>query len=231
MKHICKFIVLNVICVIFSLPASAASQSEVIQFKSELRDMNRIKPLQNPRHELLGDVLDGNLIDSESKVIGEIEDTLIDEDGKISAVYVVFDRLRLGNGVFLNYENFGVASVSNGYKIGMHADDVEATYPELLANIETAAGAEGVTSARTITGRDVINTKGIKIGKISDILFDHSGEYVRGLHINVNYKTIRDEGVAVPFDSVQFTQKYGRPVAVIDKDFSDLIVRHVKGKL
>ncbi len=210
----------------------AASSGDIIAFQSEMGELNRLKPLQNPRHELAKDVLSRTVIDRENKVVGEIDDVLINAQAQVSSIYTVFDRLKFTDGVYLNYETLNVTNASNGYKIGLNADEVVSSYPEFLANIETASGAQSdIVSAKSLLDRDVIGSKGIRIGKVTEILFDQSGAYVRGLYVNVTYRAIRNRGVAVPFGAFEFTKQYGRPVASIDQDYADAIVVYAKENL
>ncbi len=213
-----------------SLPPSvqAATKSEVIAFQSELSDLNRLKPLQNPRHELAHEILDGKLIDRENKVIGGVGDILVSAEGDVLTLYSDLDRLRLGSGVFLNYADMDMVHVSNGYKVGMSSDELTTAFPELLANIETAAGDGGAISVKNILGLGVYGEQGVKLGQIGEILFDQAKSHIRGIYLSVSYKTVRNHGVAIPFNSLKFEQKNGSTVAVMDQDYADGIVKYVK---
>ncbi|MGH1456507.1 MAG: PRC-barrel domain-containing protein [Alphaproteobacteria bacterium] len=210
----------------------AASSMDVIAFQAQMGELNRLKPLQNPRNEAAKDILKRTVIDRENKVVGEINDVLINDKAQVSSIFAVFDRLQFTDGVYLNYQTLNVTNSSNGYKLGLNADEVVSSYPELLANIETASGGEsGIVSAKSILGREVIGSNGIKIGRISEILFDQGGAYVRGIYVNVDYRAIRNRGVAVPFSAFKFTKQYGRLVASIDQDYADAIVLYAKDNL
>lgn len=204
-----------------------------IAFQKRITDINRIDPLQNPRHEKSVDVLDRHILDSKSKIIGEVDDILINLDGHVLSLLVTFDRLRLRQSVYLNYELLDVESVTSGYRIGFDKDGVEDIYPELSSAIETSSGgddSEDVAqySVKALIGSVVVTNENIKIGKLQDILFNQDGTYVRSVYLDVNYKTIHDKGVAVPLSVLKFERKVGQTRAVIDKRYVDMILKYAK---
>ncbi len=233
-KNIHRYVVifLTVVGIWNVTPVMAASPQDIIKFQTALGELNRIKPLQNPRHEGVGDILNRTIIDRENKVIGEVEDVLVGADGYVASLSVVFDCLQLNQGVFLNYATHSVSNASNGYKIGLNREEVELSYADLLADIETASGSQtDIISVAKLRGRDVIGNNSIKIGQISDILFDSSGAFIRSIYVNVNYRAIRNRGVAVPFDIFKFVEKHGKVIATIDQDYADAIIAYAKENL
>lgn len=207
--------------------AISATPGQVVKFQSDLRDLNRIKPLQNPRHELASDVIGASLVDSENKVIGEVGDVLVDSDGVVKSIFTDLDRLHLGAGVYLDYRDLSVKNVSSGYKIGMNSQDVENTYPELLANIESASGGQNVGSVQSLMKMDVYSQDGVHLGRISEVLFDQSKTYLRGVYALISHKVIRNEGIAIPFSAVTFSQKSGADIITLDNDYVDAVLEYL----
>ncbi len=228
MNKVSKIAVILGLGACLASPSYAASQMDIIAFQTSLSDMNRLKPLQNPRHELSKDILGGTLSDRENKVVGTVEDILVDDDGYVQTLFTDLDRLHLGDAVFLDYNDMGVKNMSDGYKLGMNSAEISAAYPELLGNIETASGQNNLISVKNLRGTEVWGTENIRLGEISEILFDKSGTYLRGIYLNVDYKTIRAEGIAIPFDALSYEEKNGKPVAIIDQDYADAVVKHLK---
>lgn len=225
-----KAVLVAILILMYMPQAIAAKSRDVIAFQTNLSEMNRLKPLQNPRHELARDRLKSTLIDRENKVVGVVEDILIDINGAVQTIYAELDRLHLGTGVFLNYNDLGIKKSSNGYKIGMNSDEITTAYPELLANIETASGQIGISvlSVENLLGTDVIGSTGMRLGNIHEVLFDDTGSRVNGVYLHVDHKTIRDRGIAVPFDVLSFEQKPDQVKITIDQDYADAIVKQIK---
>lgn len=221
---------------IFSAPALADNTdfaAKIAQLQTKLSEMNRLKPLQNPRYKQSENILNSRIIDQHKKVVGEIQDALIDvgQNGKITSLLVEFDRLHLRQPVFLNYEALGISTTTNGYQIQASANDLSERYPELLANIQTASGEDGdILSLSSIMGRTVRTSKGLKIGSVQDILFNKSGASVKAAYLNISYKTLRNKGVAVPLDVLEFTTKNGYVNVAIDQRYADTIITFVKKK-
>lgn len=207
---------------------------KTIEFQKKITDINRLKPLQNPRHEKSIDVLNRHVLDTKSKIVGEVDDILLDHDGQVSSLFVSFDRLRLGQSVYLNYEMLDIKSVTAGYRLGFNRDEIEDVYPELLSSIDTASGGGedgenlGLYSVKALLGSVVMTSDNKTIGKVQDILFNQDGTYVRSVYLNVSYKTIHDKGVAVPLSVLKFEQKYGQTRAVIETRYVDMILKYAK---
>ena len=221
---------------IFSSPVlakDAESAAKLAQFQTALSEMNRLKPLQNPRYKLSDDILNRRLIDQHKKVVGEVQDAVIDisDNGKITSLLVDFDRLHLRQPVFLNYETLGISPTAGGYQIASSANSISEFYPELLANIQTASGDDGnIFSLSSVLGRTIKTSKGLRIGDVHDILFDQTGTFVKGAYLNLSYKTIRKKGIAVPLDALDFTTSNGYINVSIDQKYADTIIAFVKNQ-
>ncbi len=221
-------ILLFLLVFIFLEPVSVLAAGDLVLQKN-VHNMNRLKPLQNPRYIRFEKILKRKVIDSHNKVVGEVGDVLVDTRGTISSIHVGFDRLHLRQNVYLNYEALDIESVSNGYRLAFDDEQVVALYPELLANIETASGQSDVFSLSSILGKKVLDAKGRKIAKVSDILFDDTARIVKALYLDVNYKTIRNKGVAVPFSKVSLGYESGRLVVRVPQDLSEIVLNYAKG--
>ena len=198
-------------------------------FQTEINKINRLKPLQNPRNETASTILDRHVLDSGSKVIGEVTDLVIDTKGSVRSVLVDFDRLRLSNPVFLNSETLNIESVSSGYRLSLDEDEVEGIYPSLMSSMEAASGDQvRQFSVTNLIGSEVVTSDGYKIGHLDDILFDRDGKYVRSTYIMINYKTIHDKGLAVPLSVLNFEQMDGRTKIRIDQKYADVIIRNAE---
>lgn len=181
--------------------ADAASYSRVFEMISELNDSD---PLQDPGYERSADVLDRRVLDSKNKVVGEVKDIILGSNGNISSLNVDFNRLRLGQQVYLNYRDMRIGTRNNGYELGIEDDQIEAMYPELLANIETAAGAENTYSVRKIIGANLKDEKGNNIGKVQDVLFDSRGKRAVALFVSMKLLSAGNRGMAVPFGTAKY---------------------------
>lgn len=215
---------LTLLFVFVALPAQA--QSSLIQQRT-VSDMNRIKPLQNPRYETIEDFRERRILDSANKVAGEIKDAQINPEGEIMSLLVNFDRLRLGQDVYLNYKTLDIGSVSTGYRLGFRSDDIEDIFPQLLAEIETA-GAGDTINLNSIAGRKVTTTKGKILGRVGNVLFNDQATQVVGLYINVTAGTLRNEGIAIPFTAARFVDKASGPEAHINQALADYMIAYIK---
>jgi sporulation protein YlmC with PRC-barrel domain len=196
------FTAILALCVIAFAAISPAVAQDTPEYFSALDTINRInksKPQQRAGQDSVKEVIKGRILDSRNKVVGEIKDVILDRNGAISQLDVEFDRLRLGTDrMTINYSQFGVRPVSNGFKLSYTDDQIVELVPAILGGIETASGGNNENySIRKMVGRTVKNKDGKTIGKVSDILFDNGrADY---LLIAVSANSARGEKVAVPF--------------------------------
>ncbi|MCB1783758.1 MAG: PRC-barrel domain-containing protein [Alphaproteobacteria bacterium] len=188
-------------------------------FKENLLLMNRVKPLQNPQYQDVQHTLDRRVMDYQQKTVGQVEDLLVEPNGYVSSVEVDFDRMHLRQSVYVDYQAMAIQGTLDGYVLALREDEIAKKYPELLSNIETAAGDDSdLISIQKLRGADLENEIGRKIGTIRDILFSTNGRRAEGLYVSVSYDTVRNVGVAVPFNAVEFRNKGGRLEPTLAKD-------------
>ena len=83
-------------------------------------------------------------------------------------------------------------------------------------------------SVKDILGSTLVTSNGQRIGKLGDVLFDQNGSFVRSAYLKINFRTIRDKGVAVPYNILKFEVKNGKMQTIIPQGFADLIISHAE---
>jgi sporulation protein YlmC with PRC-barrel domain len=186
-------------------PVSASAQQDYASFLQRLSQANRMQPLQNPEYTRGQTVLNWNILDRRNKVVGEVDDVIIGARGGITSISADFNRLRLGQKVYLNYGKMSIRPASNGYVLGYADDQIENLYPSLLADIETASGIDADNfSAVKLIGAPVVSDDKRKLGTVEDILFTGNGTRAAALYVNLTHGTTRGKTTAIPFDLVQY---------------------------
>jgi len=192
----------------------------------QLSQLNRINPLQNPEYEQGRKVINRKIIDRKNKVVGRVEDIIVNQNGTIASIKTDLDRLRLGSSVHLNYRNMRIRTVSNAYALNMDSDEIADFYPQLLADIETASGADNDSfSMKKIIGASLRAKDGRRLGKVENVLLGSNGAVVRAVYAKLAYGTQRGDTIAVPFRNVAFTSKNGRLSGTIENDVADAILK------
>lgn len=193
--------------VCFAATSAHAGDAAIFNPKSQqITTLNRTDVRQSPRYENAADILKRRMLDRKNKVVGSIRDIVINENGNISYIDVDFDRLKLGRPVFVNYGSFNVKAASNGYAMAFDAKEIEELYPNMLAEIETAAGEEDTYSLSKMKGLEVWTASGRRIGTVSDVLFGSEGQRAELLYISLSTGNMRGEGVAIPFGEADYSQ-------------------------
>lgn len=212
--------------------ANAEAQKQKIaiaKFERDLRGLNRIKPLQNPKLKQAEDVLERGILDQTNRDIGEVEDVLIDTQGPVVVLNATFEDLRLRGTKPLNFIEYDIKPVGTSYKLAQREEDLIDNLPTLLNGIQTAAGAEnGIISLKNLLGRDV-STKGAhNFAEISDVIFTEDTLFVQALHLTISRGTIRRKGVAVPLDAFTFDGSGQRYEVNLKAEFADSLFDYVE---
>ncbi len=191
-------------------------------------ELNRIKPLQNPKYETMADILGRRMLDRKSKVVGAIQDVVLNGNGNIAFLDVKFDRMQLSRPVFVNYAGMNVRTVTDGYKLSFNSDEIEGIYPTMLADIETAAGDDDVHSLKKLKGMSVQTISGRDIGTIDDVLFASNGERAEAVYVTLSLGTLRGKGVAIPFREVDFANSAIMRQVKITEDMANAMIGAAK---
>lgn len=204
--------------------AAPANAQGLNPYLETLNKLNDIKPMQNPNWERSSNTLKSRVLDKKNKVIGDLNDIIITPQGTISTLNVDLNRLQLGE-VPLNYSKLDIEAAPRAYTMEYAEEQIEEFYPELLANIDTAAGnTASQISVKSLVGSSVYASDGRRIGDVEEVMFSERGERAEALLIRVNYKTVRGENVAIPFSSAKYEPNGSRfKVSVSNSDAETIL--------
>ncbi|GJL85758.1 MAG: hypothetical protein DHS20C02_15330 [Micavibrio sp.] len=226
------FILIATLMVLSAMPSIAQAQSAYNQYMETLSELNRIDPMQRSSYERADKILRRRVLDNKNKVIGEVNDIILSSNGSIESLYVDFNRLRLGPAVYLNYRQMNISSVSNGYALAFDDNQMENIYPDLLANIATAAGEdEDDTSVKNVVGATVKSEDGRKIGEVKNVLFSANGGRAEVLYLAMAFGVLRGQKVGLPYGSLEYRPTAGGKAEIIaTKEQADAIIDFVKSE-
>lgn len=230
----CRALILTVFlsALVFALPSGAiAAESPAYNPRQEIiMDMNRIAAAQNPKFEKTEKILGRRILDRKNKVVGIVNDVVLNENGNISFLDVEFDRMQLSRSVLINYGTLNIEPVTNGYAMTFDSKEIEKLYPSLLADIETAAGDDEAYSLKKLAGMEVWTTGGRRIGKIDDVLFGSNGQRAEALYVGLSINTMHNKAVAMPFGDADFSKAIKLRRVVIPDDMADAMIAFAQGK-
>ncbi|MGQ0526607.1 MAG: PRC-barrel domain-containing protein [Alphaproteobacteria bacterium] len=199
-------LILLALFTVFSVPAAYAQRN----LHEDLTTLNRIQPLQHPDYDTSKEILDRRILERKNKVIGEVDDVVLNGNGNIVSLEVEFDRLGHHQPVTLNYNSMNAEPVTNGYILGFEQSEIEDLYPAMLANVETAAGGEEeYYSLQRLTGTEIRTPDGRRIGKIADVLFGARGDRAEAFYVTMEQGTARGKGIAIPYDVLEIRRDGG----------------------
>lgn len=217
----------------FMATAPTWSQQTSLEFNRtmvQLKDMNRMNPLQHPNMENYDEIAERNIMDSENRVIGEVRNIVVTPAGDVASVEAELDRLRLNSNLYLNFNDMDIQGANNGYRVGFEGGQIEEMFPMLLANIETAAGGSGDFAVPSVIGQRVTAEDGRSVGTVENVLFDDLGTRAEALYIAVKASGLRGTGIAVPFGSVRYFTRGNVTEVSVTKAQADAIVETARQK-
>ena len=210
---------------IAAAPAIAQDSTSSAQLVAEY---NRMQPLQNPDYKRAEEVTKRKVLDGKSRVIGQVQDVIIARNGSINSLKASFDRLQLDTPVFLNYRTLDIRPAGRGYALRVSDDQIVDLYPTLLAEVETASGAEDDNlSVSKLLGADVFANDGRAIGLVKDILFASDGNRAEALYIDMTYGVLRGKSVAIPLKTATFGNNGIKNTAQISNELAEAMISFV----
>ncbi len=210
-----RIILLILLSFFMVLPAAnAQNYGETYQ---QIQDLNIGNPANGQRFDRVDQVLKRKVQDRKSNVVGTLHDILLSPNGYVDSIQVEFDRLQKREKIDMNYSDAAIKAVPSAYILTLYSkEEVEELYPTLLANIQTAAGAEDIYSAKNIIGAVVRTDTGRVMGKVENVLFDNQGDRARALYVKMSGSN-RSE-IAMPFSIAKFDFANGRKDILISEE-------------
>ena len=222
-----KFILLTAMAFMFafSMPNIATAQSiEFSKAVQDLRNMNRLDPRQSPQFKTSEEVMKGHVLDRTRKTVGEVHDVIVGSSGAIEQLHVEFDRLQLSTEVYISYADMGVQPTSSGFITSFEDEQIQAVFPELLAGIATASGAENLYSTNKLLGRQVRSVDGRVLGKVDEVLFDGQGGRASALLVKMDFGRLTGTPLAIPFGVANVNTSSAQIKVLVEKQMADAMI-------
>jgi sporulation protein YlmC with PRC-barrel domain len=164
-----------------------------------LSTLNRNKPLQNPSYQADSRLLSRSILDQKNKVVGQVQDIIMDNTGAIEALEINFNRLRLGT-AYLNYRDMRFTQTSQGYQIGLDTPQLRSLFPEFPKAMPTEPQqGDMVFRLSRLSGAPIKLENNNTLGKVVAVLFNRAGTRAEALFIEVKYKPGTPDTLAIPY--------------------------------
>lgn len=224
-------ILIALVCLIVAAPLAAKAETPDPAFALELGQYNQADPTQNKDFERGSRLLSGKILDSQGRTLGKVSDIQLDRSGSLQAVDASLNRLG-GHSADLPLDSstLPLKATQGNYQLSQNANQVRSLLPQLLANVESAAGPGlgDSVSVQKLIGGSVFSEKGPRIGTVEDVMFSYGGGRAHSLLLRVDYKAVSGKRVAVPFSAVTFREGNLHTDVVMDSPRSQTLVEFVK---
>lgn len=220
-----RFVLICLCLILAAAPAAAQSYSEALE---SIAALNRVKPLQNPQMQTSKEILSRRVLDRTNKVIGRVEGALVGQTGGLDFLNVTFDRLQMTTPVYLDFRKLEIGAVTSGYVLGFKSDQIANLYPQMLADIESAAGDESVFDVKMLQNAIVRDESGRQMGQVGSVLFNKEGKRVEALYIDLKLGLLRGKSVAIPFTMAQYDPDRFKIDVTVSKNVADAMTDYVR---
>lgn len=222
-----KFVLYLLASLVLTAPTTVLAGQVDPAFALTLGEYNKVNPKQSDLYQRGSRLIQGRILDSQGRTLGDIQDIVFDRSGSIQGLQSSLNRLVGGSApITLSYSSLGISpEKGSGYKLNESSKQVADLLPSLLSEVETAAGpADTSLSLNKLIGADVASENGTRFGKVEDVIFENNGSYVRSLLVRVNYKTVSGKSLAVPLQSAKYVSKDNGIGVVFTSDQAETIV-------
>lgn len=227
-----KYFLIALLAFFVSLPSAAAAQDFPDPvFALELGEYNQTDPTQNDRYTRGSRLLGGKILDSQGRTLGGIADILIDDSGGLHAIDASLNRMGAHSANLpLDVSTLKIKPVQGGYQLAQNTNQVKSMMPQLLANVEAAAGAtaNGLLSVRKLIGGGVFSEKGPRLGTVEDVIFSYGGGRAHSLLLRVDYRTVMNKRVAIPLSAGTFNPGNLRTDVILPSPRAQTVVEFAK---
>lgn len=207
-----KNILIALIALVLAAPApTQAASSELPDplYALELNQYNQKNPTQDDRYTRGSRLLSSKILDSQGRTLGKVIDIRLEKGGSLRALDASLNRMG-GHSANLPLDT-SIITVKpvegGGYQLAQNANQLKSLMPQLLANVDVAAGpalSSDIVSVQRLINGGVFSEKGPRIGTIEDVMFSYGGARAQSILVRVDYKTVTGKRVAIPVDSGVF---------------------------
>lgn len=184
---------LIIMSLVYISPAQGADMA-IDDYKNEVISLNR----DIGTYYFIGDYILENIEDTENQKIGTVQDFLINNQGEVELLVSQLNDLSLGETILnLSYDDIG--KNQNSFQVAHKAAEMEERLAFYLANIEVAAGTEGLVSARRLHGREILLPSGESIGEVERVITDKETQKIVGVLIKDLNTRPEYERFALPY--------------------------------
>lgn len=222
-----------IVLALFALPSGPlyAQDLTITPAWEQLDEIKKSKPAQNAKYIDAQTILSGRILDRTNRVIGDVEDALVDQNGAIKKLTIDFNRLRLGTGsLSVDYKEIRAHAATNGFKIGYSDDEIRARLPQILAQMETAAGSDSgdhdFHSLEGFAGKPLYNEKGEIIGVIENVFFDRQSRRAKFFSLSFRHKSALGKSAVIPLRKT----KYQDSQIIVENDYSEILLAFAQEK-
>lgn len=209
--------------------AEESSQKDNQMFVSELLKLNRVNPMSNPHFVSADNVLDRKVLDSTYYALGQVNDVLVGDQGKIEKIIADVDSLGFRQALSFDYDTLNVTANTDSYALMLDRDQLQDNLPAFLQGMAPAAGADetGPISLRSLIHSDVSVEGGEKIGHVSNLLVSDKSQEVKAIVVRLTSGRNKGTDIAIPFDQDFIALKNGLPHIEIPTEKRDLIKQYL----
>ena len=211
------------------LVVPTAPAASIEEYTSRLLGLNQITPRQNPQYKLGSTALNHRLLDQNRRGLGEVTDITLGEGGSLKSIEADVMATGFDQTLVFDVVAYNVTSDSDAFSVTMTRDQVQDNLPDLMAQMDTAAGEDGgqPITVKSLIGARVQTSKGTQIAVVDDVLIQEQRKVAAALLITLMGGAGRTT-VAVPYMDAKIDRRGSKATVEVSEEQARVISNYAK---
>lgn len=207
----------------------APGEANLANFTSDVLNLNKINPYQNPQFTLGSRAVSYRLLDQNRHGLGEVRDIIIGESGALEAIQAEVIATGFNEVLDFDVTAYNVTPESNAYTVTLTRNQLEKNLSQFLAETKTAAGGESgqPITVQSLIGARVQTDKGAQVGLVDDVLIRDQQKVAIALLITLMGHTGKTT-VAIPYKAAKIDRAGQKATVELSEDEAKIVNNFAK---
>lgn len=208
------------------VPAAPAGTPE--EYTSRVLMLNQISPRQNPQYKLGTSALNHRLLDQNRRSLGEVTDITLGEAGQMKSIEADVMATGFDQTLVFDVVAYNVTSDSDAFSVTMTRDQVQDNLPDLMAQMDTAAGeGDQPISVKSLIGARVQTSRGTQVAVVDDVLIQEQRKVAAALLLTLMGGSGRTT-IAVPYVDAKISRTGNKATVELSEEQARVIGSYAK---
>jgi hypothetical protein len=210
-------------------PPAAAAEANIADFTSQVLNLNKIDPYQNPQYTLGSRALSYRLLDQNRRGLGKVNDITIGKNGALESIQAEVIATGFNEVLDFDVTAYNVMPESDAYTVTLTRNQLEKNLSQFLAETKTAAGGEGgqPITVQSLIGARVQTDKRTQVGLVDDVLIQDQQKVAVALLLTLMGRTGKTT-VAIPYKDAKIDREGQKATVELSEEEAKIVNNFAK---